>query len=173
MTIDILIIVGITAYGVLGFRDGALKKMFSIIGFWGGLICATKLMYPLGSSFSQWFNLNKVTSNFVAFYLIFVLITGTEYLLYKRFAPASDGLKLVPRIGGLILGIVQGSLIISLIILLLAIINVPSEKAKEESLLYDTFFHAAPTFFDITFSWSPTTKTFLEEIESNFRTIKK
>jgi len=52
---DILILLGLAVYMVLGFRDGFLKKVFAILGLWGGLVIATKYMVPVGELFLGWF----------------------------------------------------------------------------------------------------------------------
>jgi uncharacterized membrane protein required for colicin V production len=167
-----MILLGIGLYAFLGYKDGVFKKFLAIAGFWGGLIVATKAMYPLGKLFLDWFSTGAEASNVLAFYLTFMLITGAEYVLVKRYAQSTD-LKIGMRLGGIFLGILQGAMVISLVLILLAVVDIPSDKNRNDSVTYESFFHLTPKVFDYTASWLPATKTFLEEMESNIKKLKR
>jgi S1-C subfamily serine protease len=47
--LDIVIILAAIAYGISGFRNGAVVGVFSMIGFFGGAIVGAQLARPLGS----------------------------------------------------------------------------------------------------------------------------
>ena len=47
--LDIIIILAAIAYGIGGFRNGAVVGLFSMIGFFGGAIIGAQLAQPLGS----------------------------------------------------------------------------------------------------------------------------
>jgi S1-C subfamily serine protease len=47
--LDIIIIVAALAYGIGGFRSGALVGIFSLIGFFGGAVIGAQVAQPIGS----------------------------------------------------------------------------------------------------------------------------
>jgi len=47
--LDIVIILAAIAYGISGFRNGAVVGVFSMVGFFGGAIAGAQLAGPLGS----------------------------------------------------------------------------------------------------------------------------
>ncbi|MFN2518701.1 MAG: MarP family serine protease, partial [Jatrophihabitantaceae bacterium] len=47
--LDAIIIVAAIAYGISGFRNGAVVGLFSMIGFFGGAVAGAQLAEPLGS----------------------------------------------------------------------------------------------------------------------------
>lgn len=172
MIVDILILVVMILYGFFGYKDGMFRKIAAILGFWGGLIVATKIMHPLGKVFLDWFDLGIEASNVLAFYLVFIFIAGVEYVLVKRYAPSSD-VPMGMRIGGIIFGMIHGAMLISLILIFLSVVNIPDAAQRKESKIYDAFFHVTPQFFDVTATWLPETKDFLEEMESSLGKIIK
>ena len=48
--LDVIIIVAAVAYGIGGFRSGALVGIFSLLGFFGGAAIGAQLAQPLGSA---------------------------------------------------------------------------------------------------------------------------
>lgn len=171
--LDIIIITVVVIFGVLGYRDGVFRRVCSILGFWGGLIIATLLMTPIGSLFIQWLGFSKEAAYVVAFYFVFMTISGIEFVLYKKFFAPPDTINLGSRIIGIVFGIFQGTLVISLILVLLAVVNFPKTEIRKESIFYYSFFQAAPAIYDHTASWLPGTKTFLEEIHSRIERLKR
>ncbi len=47
--LDVVIVLAAIAYGIGGFRNGAVVGLFSMIGFFGGAIIGAQLAEPLGS----------------------------------------------------------------------------------------------------------------------------
>ena len=173
MTItDILILVAMLLSMVLGFRDGFFKKLFGIIGFYFGLVCATKLMNPFGGFIIGWLDFSKNTSYVLAFFIVFLFIVVIQNLVYRWFGSSGTGtLKIRTRLFGSLLGAVQGAVAISLVIIALDIFGTPSEQEKEESLFYGEFLKVAPLVFDYTTAWVPESKAFLDEVKETFQRI--
>lgn len=170
---DILILVGLLLFLLLGFRDGFFKKVFGILGFIAGLVCATKFMNPLGEKYVQWLNMDKETALTLAFFSIFMGIVLIEILFYRWFGRSgSETLKFWSRVAGGIIGVMQGLLAISLILIMFNIYEVPSEESKNDSILYDPVFRIAPTVFNYTTTWMPETKEFYDELKQHFEHLK-
>lgn len=167
---DICIVVFFIMSMVLGFRDGFLKKVFGILGFWGGLIAATKFMTPLGDKFIQWFSFTEEASLVMAFCSIFILISLVANFSYRWFGQTgSESLNTASRIGGALLGAVQGLVAISLILIMFQLFGIPSDEAQDESLLYEQSLQVAPAVFDYSTQWIPGSKAFLDELQGKIK----
>lgn len=165
--IDILILIGLLLYMILGFRDGLLKKIFGILSFWGGLIIATKLMAPIGELFTSWFGFSNEVSFIFAFGFLFLVISVGVNFAYRKFGSSNgESLKISSRICGVILGACQGMLAISLLLIMFNLFDIPSKETKEESLFYEQSYEFSPTIFDYTTQWIPGSKNFMDELKS-------
>ena len=51
--LDVIIVLAAIAYGVGGFRNGAVVGVFSMIGFFGGAILGAQLAVPLGRTLAD------------------------------------------------------------------------------------------------------------------------
>ncbi len=167
--IDVLIALSLLMYIVLGFRDGFFKKLFGIIGFWGGLICATKFFPAFGDVLRGWLDFSKDTSYVLAFLLIFLVISILLNLFYRWFGQSgSNTIKVTSRIAGAIMGGGQGAVAISLFLLMLNIFDQPSKDDKKNSMLYKQVLNFAPLVFDYSMTWVPESKAFLDELKASF-----
>ena len=166
MTItDILILVAVVLFVVLGIRDGFFRKIFGILGFLGGLICAARFMTFLSDIFIEAVGISKDISMIVAFFTIFIFVVVMVNLFYKWFgASGSDAIKPLSRIMGGLLGAVQGVFVVSLILVMLSFFEIPSEEEKIDSLFYEETVQITPIVYDYTTKWIPDSKMFIEEI---------
>ena len=170
---DVCILIGIVLFVAVGFRDGFLKKIFTSLGFLGGLIFATKYTPDLAERLSAWLNFSQDTSIVMAFFIIFMFIMISVNLFYRWFGQTgSETLKIWSRLGGGVLGVAQGALSVSLVLLLLDVFDIPTEETKQESLFYEEALQVAPNAFDYTTSWMPDSKRFYEEIRDKIEKYK-
>lgn len=170
---DILILLGVLVFVVLGFRDGFFKKVFGILGFLGGLIFATKFMVPFAGYLSTWLSLSDETALILAFFIIFMLFIVVVNFFYRWFGrTGSETMKFWSRIAGGFLGAAQGAVAVSLILLMLSVLDIPDADAKQESMLYDSTFQVAPMVFDYTTKWMPSSKKFFDEVRGKIENIK-
>ncbi len=169
---DILILAGLLLYTVIGYRDGLMKKIFGVIGFWGGLIMATKFMESLGLQMVRWFSVDEDTAYVLAFCTIFLLVSLVVNLSYRWFGKTgTESLSPFSRIGGALLGMAQGFVAVSLILLMFNIFDIPSETTQNESLLYNDTVQFAPAVFDYSTSWIPDSKMFFDEMKGKLKHI--
>lgn len=170
---DILILLGMLAYMLLGFRDGFLKKVFAILGLWGGLVIAAKYMALVADQFTAWLGLSAEIANILAFACMFIAVTVVVNLFYRWFGRSdTESLKVVSRLAGSILGAAQGAVAISLLLLMFNVFDVPSVDSQNESLLYKEWIQVAPTVFDYSTQWIPDSKVFFEEVEGKIQKLK-
>ncbi len=165
--IDMLIIFGITLFVALGFRDGLFKKMYSLLGFWGGLILAIKFMSPFSEVIAAGFDFSTEVCLILAFFIIFLAAVVITNLIYRWFGQsATDTIPILSRIAGAFLGGFQGLVAISLVLIMFNILDVPSEDEQKEAVLYKKTMRIAPKVFDYSTQWIPSTKSFYEEIKA-------
>ncbi len=170
---DILVLLGLAAYMLLGFRDGFLKKVFAILGLWGGLVIATKYMVPLGDQYTAWFGFGDELSDILAFASLFLAVSVVVNLFYRWVGKTdTESLKFVSRIAGAILGLAQGAVAISLLLLMFNVFDLPSTDSQNESMLYHDTINIAPAVFDYSTQWIPDSKAFFEEVEGKLQKLK-
>ncbi|HJW28239.1 MAG TPA: CvpA family protein [Saprospiraceae bacterium] len=164
---DVLIILGIVLYMALGFRDGLFKKIYGILGFWGGLILAIKFMNPFSETLGQWLDFSTETCLVLAFFIIFLVSIVIANLLYRWFGKSSsDTLQFKTRITGALLGGAQGLVAVSLILIMFSIFEMPSEDEQRDSMLYHNTLRVAPAVFNYSTQWMPASKDFFETMKT-------
>jgi len=172
-TTDVLILVGVLVFMLLGFRDGFFKKIFGILGFLGGLICAIKFMVPFSNIIMHNLEFSEESALILAFFMIFIMVIIIVNLIYRWFGQSgSETMKIWSRIAGAFLGVAQGLVSVSLILMMLNLFGVPSEDEKQESLLYEDSYQIAPIVFDYSTKWMPASKKFFEELKGKIENVK-
>ena len=171
--LDILILVGIALSVLLGIRDGFFKKIFGILSFIGGLILATKFMGEGSSYIKGWLGFSNDTSSILAFFILFIAVVAIVNLFYRWIGPSgSDTMKLWSRVGGGLLGIGQGLVAVSLILLMLDAFEFTSDEEKNSSMFYPQVYSIAPAVFDYVTDWMPQSKKFFEEIKEKIEKFR-
>lgn len=167
---DILILLGLLVFIVIGFRDGFFKKVFGIIGFWGGLIVATKFMDPLGEIISASLGFSDEISLILAFFSIFLVIVIAVNLAYRWFGQSSsESHKFVSRAAGALLGAGQGAMAISIVLIMFSLVDIPDEETQNESMFYAQCIDVAPAVFDYSTQWIPESKAFYDELKGKVK----
>lgn len=139
------IIVGFVAIGfILGFKDGLVRKIIGLIGFFVALFLAfeysDKAGYLLLPLFSEDFELAKIVGGiFIFFFALFIVA-----ILKRVFHPVDKVNRFVNQLLGGISGIVQMIYFLSGILILFAIFNLPSTKEREKSILYHPVYNVIP-----------------------------
>jgi uncharacterized membrane protein required for colicin V production len=172
-TIDILIVLGVLLFVVLGIRDGFFKKIFGIMGLIGGLMLATKFMAPTADWLIDWFGFSQETGLIVAFFFLLILVVVAVNLFYRWVGQTADtSLKVWSRLAGGLLGVGQGLIAVSLVLVLFSIVSFPSEEDKKDSAFYKDVIPIAPQVIDYTIEWMPTSKKFVDELKGRFEKYK-
>lgn len=166
-TVDIIILATVCLAGFLGYRSGLIKKILGIASFIVGLIAATKLMGPIGRAISNSFSLSIDVSYIFAFFLVFAAIIVLQNIISKKVGKVGGGAGLVNRLGGTILGIFQGTLALSLILIMFSVFSLPRESTRTNSILYKPTLNFAPLLFDLFNTFLPESRSFYEELKKN------
>ena len=174
MTItDISVLAGLVFFIILGFRDGFFRRIFGLMGFLAGFVLATKFMSPLGDSINEVSGFSKEISHILGFLSIFLAVVLIEILFYRWVGKTrGEELKVLSRLAGGILGAIQGCMVVSLVLILLSIYDLPSEKDRQGSYSYHRIYHFAPIVFNRFTSWMPESKAFFDQLKQDFQNLK-
>jgi len=167
MMLDIYIILGISTFMVIGFRDGFSKKVFGFFGVWSGLIAAIKLLDVTSDLMTQWVSTDPETSVAFAIGLTLLLSVVLVNLSFRWFGQTGDDtLNIKNRIAGAVLGGCQGLIAVSTVLILLGLFDTPGEEDRESSTLYGGMVKLAPFVFDYSTRWMPSSMSFKEELSA-------
>lgn len=165
--LDIVILVILAYFGFAGFRNGLLREVLGLAGVVAGLFLAFRYLDPFNSWFVQLTGLDDAYAPIITFTLIFLLvilatqiiIIALEYVIKFAF------LSMPNRVLGLTFGVLKSGLFVSLIFLLLAGLNMPGDKTKQQSLLYPYVLGIAPVTYNIVGTFYPGTEDFYQSIQ--------
>lgn len=170
--IDIIVFLAVLLFLLLGYKDGFFRKVFSILSFFIGFIIAIKLMGPFGRLIIEWFEFAPYFSYPVAFFTILIAVMLIVMVLYRWLGSKGTVLKLINRFGGALLGAAQGLLLMSLVLIVLKFVDIPSEETKRDSLMYNHIINVTPKVFDFVLTVVPESKTLFEEIGKDLEKYK-
>ncbi len=171
-TIDMIILIIVGFFCVKGFFRGMILEIFTLVGLLIAYIIALREMSTVAHLVNQIISVPLIIANSLGFLLIFILIL----LLFRWIAAVLrrivkwSFLGWVDRGGGMALGIFKGTLIASLLALLISLIPLSEkmESMQEQSVLFHPVRLVAPAVFNFLKSSFPQTKDFYEEIREGF-----
>jgi membrane protein required for colicin V production len=168
--LDLLIILILVASTLLGIKDGFFKKVFGVLGFWGGFVLATKYMNVVAQWIISWIDMESDTAHILGYAIIFTAVVVTMNLAYRWFGQSGkETLSPKSRIAGGLFGFAEGLVLASLLLLAMSIFNSPDDRTKRESAFYYSLITVAPDVFDYSLSWSTSSKEFVDEIKGQFK----
>lgn len=137
----------VLAGGLLrGFMVGAVRQVASIVGLVAALLLSVQLMHPVGAVIASSLGLSTAVGPVAGFVVIFI---GT-HLVFFGLSRLIEGLletlslSLVNRAAGGALGGLKAALLLSVLFLVLAGFQMPSQEVREESVLYAPMAQALP-----------------------------
>jgi membrane protein required for colicin V production len=161
--IDVLIIAALGFAGFLGHRGGMTKKLFNLLMLVIAVVLGAKFMKPVGSFFSEPGILSEKAAVAAGFALIFLAIFVPALILYHRFGKTGLG-KTSTSVIGIILGVIEGALLMSFLFLGLALFEVPDKETQDDSLLYVPISHFVPRTLDLLKGYLPGARELRDEI---------
>lgn len=124
--VDVILIVIVLAFVMLGFFMGLISAIGSLFGIVAGVWLASSYFMPLAEWLSPYMLGNEGAAKTVAFILIFILVNRLVAMIFwlvnKVFHLVSiiPFLKSINRLGGGILGLVEGVLITGTVVFVIA-----------------------------------------------------
>jgi uncharacterized membrane protein required for colicin V production len=165
-TFDIILLVILAVFMLAGWRSGFLKKVIALACLALSLILATKYAAPLGDEVFSPMGVSAGLTTILGFVLIVGGIMLIQAVVY-RLAIKKLGEGLWNKIAGVIMGLAEGAIILSMVIIFLSIyFHLPSQETRSNSSLYLPMKNLAPQIFDSINTFLPESQDFYEEIIS-------
>ena len=147
--IDIVILVLLVGFGLLGLRKGIITEAATLLGLGLGLYGAFHFSDFTANLLVERVSMDPKYLNLISFAVTFVVVAVLVFLLGKLVAKMVKAINLgfVDKLGGFLFGLVKGVLICSLLLMLLNALNlkhVIKDETKKESLLYPYMEQAVP-----------------------------
>jgi len=168
--IDIFLIAGLGFAGYLGYRGGLVKKLFNLLMLLFSVIIAAKLMTPIGEFFSDAGVLTETEGYIAGFAFVMLAIMVPAILLYHKFGKTGMG-KSSSTTFGVILGLVEGAMVISFVLLGMKILDIPDQPTRQGSMLYKPLVNFVPRTFDFLEAYFPGAPEFKQEFKKHFKDI--
>ncbi len=166
--IDIFLYGGLVVAAYFGYKGGIVKKIFNLLALIASIVLSVQLMEPVGSVLLSIGILSEPAAYIVGFALVCTLLMVGAILLYRRFGK-SEVATASSQFIGVIFGVIEGCLIISLLLLALKIFDAPAKQTRDDSLLYKPMVNFAPKSFDLLRPYLPGAGSFKEELETTFQ----
>lgn len=167
--IDFFLFGGLAVAAYSGYRGGLSKKLFNLLALIGSVVIATQLMHPVGEFFIDVFLMSESLGYVLAFALVVCAGVLTTILLYKKFGKSSSSLTSSSQYMGTLLGLFEGAIVISLLLLALRVFEEPENEARRDSIFYRPLVNFTPKTFDLLRSYLPGAGAFREELSRTFK----
>ena len=150
MLLDILIFVPILMCILFGLRDGIVRKLVAITVLIAGLILGQLYMRDVGNLLAGHGGKDHEGSPITGFLVIFIGLLIVQGLLYRILAKNYKIGGFADRVGGIVLGFVEGVLFVSSLLLIFATSDFPDRNNKRDSQFYKSVVNVAPQILDMT-----------------------
>jgi uncharacterized membrane protein required for colicin V production len=167
MLLDIFLGIPIIIFTLLGWRDGIIRKLVACIALFAGLILGQIFMHDVGEILVETANISSSNASMYGFLIIFVGIAILQGLLYKILAGSYKIGGLADRLGGVVVGFIEGALFLSTLLLIFAFAGIPSRETAQSSSLYKSIVNIAPQALDFTSTAGPETLDKIKNIGSD------
>ncbi|HZW39367.1 MAG TPA: CvpA family protein [Ignavibacteriaceae bacterium] len=148
--LDIIIIVLVIIGFILGFKDGAIRKVIGFIGFIAAIYLAISFAGVLGPVMQSVFSIEEYyLAEIIAGIIIFVLIIVVTALIKRIVHPHDKVNNKINQIIGGAMGIFQILFFLSAVLFLLNIFDVPNTKTRSNSLFYKPVYGIIPKAVDV------------------------
>jgi uncharacterized membrane protein required for colicin V production len=166
---DIILVLVLAIFMLAGWRKGLLRKLIALICLALSLVLATKFASTVGDEISGPLGLSSGAGTTVSFILIVCVIMISQAIFY-RLVIKKLGEGLWNKIGGLLMGLLEGGLLVSVTVIFLSIyFHYPSDETRSESLLYKPLKNFAPRLFDSINTFFPESEDFYQEIMNSVK----
>ena len=165
--IDIFLIGGLASAIYLGYRGGVVKKIFNILALIASVVIAANVMDPIGEFLANVVFIAEPFAHILGFGAVLLAIMATFILLFRKFS-SSKVTKSTSQVIGMVLGLFEGIILTSLVLITLRIFDTPGESTRRDSLLYKPLAKAVPRLFDGLRPFLPGASVFREEFSKAF-----
>ena len=166
MLIDLLILFPLIVFGALGFRDGSIRKLVAITVVIIGMFLSQYVMHDFSEFLRDNMHIQPATAPMTAFFMTFFMLFFLQSLLYRFITDNYKIGKIADRVIGVVLGTIEGLIIISVVIFVLTMKGPPSRKTIWDSRLYVPTAAIAPQIMDFFANLIPNATKSIEKLTS-------
>lgn len=161
--IDIFIIILIAIFGLIGFKTGLLKSVFSFIGIIAGLFFASKFYDKLAAYFSKfgWFDIATSIVSFISIVLLFYFIAS---YIAGKISNSHSITSSIDKVLGAAFGVFQALLISSVILIIINKTEFISPEVMGKSYSNKHIKNFSPMIFNFIGKSIPFTKPYVKEL---------
>ncbi len=145
--LDAVLIVLLLLSAYLGYRGGPLKKFITLLATIVAVVIGMRLMSPLGGALSRLGVFSPRLSCVLVFLILVTVLLAATYLLYRRFGKKSSAQN-PGKVLAAGLGVIEAGFLISVLLILLELVELPGSALRTGSLLYHPMVNLAPVSFD-------------------------
>jgi uncharacterized membrane protein required for colicin V production len=172
MLLDILIFVPILVCILFGVRDGIVRKLVAIVVLIAALIAGQIYMRDVGEFLTGRGGISHEDAPLYGFMLIFLGSLILQGFLYRLLTKCYKIGGIADRIGGVILGFLEGILLVSSMLFIFAMSGFPDRQNKIDSQFYKSVVNIAPQILDMTSTVGPDVLNKLKDVGSPESTPK-
>jgi uncharacterized membrane protein required for colicin V production len=166
MLVDILIFVPILMCILFGVRDGIVRKLVAIIVLIAGLILGQIYMRDVGNFIVGRGGISHEDAPMDGFLIIFLGLLIIQAFLYRIITKSYKIGGIADRIGGIVLGFIEGVLFVSSLLFIFAMADFPDRQNKHDSEFYKSVVNIAPQILDMTSTIGPDVLNKVKEVGS-------
>ncbi len=162
---DIILIIALIAFAVHGFSKGLFSKLLSLAAIVAGIIIAAKYSKRIALFVGNILGTSEMVSGIIGLVILFAVLFFIAGLLSKGLRKVSI-LQLLDKFGGAIFGLLEGALLLSLLLLILSIFDIPAPgPSREKSFMYKPVKNFAGVVYK-TFIMKSSTEKYIDEFFS-------
>jgi membrane protein required for colicin V production len=165
MFVDFAIVLPIIFGGLLGFRDGTVRKIVSILVTFGAMFVAKLFMNDAGNVLVEQLNTDRGWAPLHAYLIIFFCILALQSLLYRVITGNYKIGGLADRITGSVLGAIHTALVVSVVLAVFEIKGFPSERTVRESRAYAPVRNVASAILNLVTQTVPQVSDTIEKLK--------
>jgi uncharacterized membrane protein required for colicin V production len=166
MLLDILIFIPILMCILFGLRDGIVRKIVAIVMLIAGLILGQLYMHDVGKYLVNHGGASQGNAPLYGFLSIFLGLLLVQGFFYRIVTKNYKIGGIADRIGGIVLGFIEGVLFVSSLLFIFAMVGFPDSSTKHDSQFYKSVVNIAPQILDMTSTVGPDVLDKLKDVGS-------
>ncbi|GAB1442155.1 hypothetical protein MASR2M39_09900 [Ignavibacteriales bacterium] len=147
--IDIVVILLTGASFYLGYKEGFIKKVFDIVGFFLGIFLAIKFAGAVGGVYKSVLGVADGSAGIIGGVTIFIFFQILTAIIVKATKIHDKVDHLLNKIVGGFIGAIQVVVFLSAILFFASKLAFPSEITTKNSILYNSVVRVLPGIVDL------------------------
>lgn len=146
--IDIVVVVLTLASFYLGYKEGFIKKVFDVIGFFLGIFLAIKFAAEMGSVYKSLLGVADGSAGIIGGVTIFIFFQVLTTVIVKATKIHDKVNHLINKLVGGVAGAIQIIIFLSAIFFAASKLSFPAEETTKGSYFYSSVKSLLPSIID-------------------------